>query len=389
MANTLTGIIGQSWKPFTQDFLNNQLVARAVADVMHPTEKDGNTINWPYTPTQRAQTYTPGTDLTIDAVTSVAGTMSLAQRSASTFSVDHVQNAQTTVEWVAKQAQQSAYELGNQIDQYAINAGVTNAYSGNTVTGGSLSASTVDDTLLSAGARLDESNAVGTRFAVVTPGVVSYLAASQRSNGFNAADSSLANGFVGMSSDGFRIYKSNNLKRTVTLTMPTIPTAADTFTIMGVTFTYVASGAAAAAGEISIGANVAAAQANTVLALSGTGTPGASTYIDLSTENRNKLRSAQLTAGTFASNVSSVTGYARLAPTEVVTPTDFAWGTVTTQMLTGVTGAISLGIQKEIFTEIKPEPKQFADNYLTGVLYDATVFYRNTFRLSKITHNDI
>lgn len=389
MANTLTGIIGQYWQPFTQQFLNNSLVVRDISNVMHPTEKEGNTINWPYTPTQRVQIYTASTDMTIDPVVAANSTMTLAQQVASAFNVDRIQQSQATVEWVARQAAQSAYELGNRIDQYTFNKGATLAAARNANSvGGAITPANINSVFAASYARLDEANAGTARFVVIDPSTMVSLTSTFIANGFKMADDALENGFVGKDSIGFRVYKSNNLPFSGSLGLATNPTANDTITIKGVTFKFVANGTAANPGEISIGANIAATQPIVVNAINGTGTPGASTYIELATTDRRTLQSAQVLAGAFSSNKTALTGFGRLSATSSLTATSDGFGTTTKTLIAGAMGAMSLGIQKEIFTEIKEEPKQFSTNYLTGTLFDATVFYRDTFRLSAITANE-
>jgi hypothetical protein len=386
MANTLTGIIGQSWKPMVQDFLDNKLVARSVANVGYPTEKDGNTINWAYTPSQRAQTYTYGSNLTSDAVTSVNSTMSLDQTFASVFTEDTTQNRQATTEWVPQQAKQSAYSLANRVDQYSINKGVTLANSNNTVAGGSVTSTTINSILSTARARLDEANAgVGVPFIIASPARISDMALAQIANGFNLADEALNNGFVGLNSIGFKVYLSNNLPSAVTLTVDTQPANLETFTIKGVTWTCVTDGTATNPGEVNIGADLADFKTIFVKVINGT---SSADYVDVATDSRRVYQNQQLAATTFSGDTCAITGYGRLNPSETFATATNVFGTVTTQMLAGLTGSISLGIQREIFSEATSEPLQFAINHKTGVLFGATVFHRDTFKLAKITHNE-
>jgi hypothetical protein len=391
MANDLTNSIGEVWADSVQPFLENSLVAVPLSTVKRFSPKDGNTLNFPYTAPQRHQAYTPGTDLEIDTVDDTANTLVVSQRRSSTMVVDSVQQSQVSTQWVAKQAASAAYSLRNYIDQYVLGKGVTGANSGNTVTGGTLSASNILSTLSTARARLSEANGDnGTLFAVGSPGIRSLLTQSQIANTFNDADTAYRNGFVGNVS-GFKFYESNNLPSSVTLTVDTEPTATNTFTIKGVTFTFVAAGTAAAAGEISLdaGGTVTDTQLVIVDAINGTGTPGVSTYIELAAEDRRRLQNAQVSAAAFGTNASVITANGLINASETFTAATNVFGTETSQILCGTVGAISMGISKDLFTDIREESKQHAVNYLTTVFFDATVFHRDTYKLSKITHNAV
>ena len=77
----------------------------------------------------------------------------------------------------------------------------------------------------------------------------------------------------------------------VNLTVDTLPTAGDTFTLGTKVFTFVASGADAD-GEVNVGANLAAAQANIVAAINGT--------------DGWNVAHGLVSAGAFAANVSNI-----------------------------------------------------------------------------------
>ena len=87
-----------------------------------------------------------------------------------------------------------------------------------------------------------------------------------------------------------------------TLTLPTIPVAADTMTLEGTVFTFVADGGLTGAiNEISIGANVAATQANIEAALGTVPAAGAHSVSD-------SVRAAiAMSFGDFAADVSIIT----------------------------------------------------------------------------------
>lgn len=394
MANDLTNSIGEVWSTAPQMFLENKLVAMPLSNVKRFSQRDGNTLNFPYNAPSQHQAYTVGTDLSISTQDDTADTLVVSQARSATMTVDSVQQSQVTVDWVSQQAKNCGYSLSNYMDQYILGKGVDGANSGNTVAGGAVSATNILSTLVTSRARLSEANGDnGSLFAVVSPGVRGLLTQSQVANTFNNADTAFDNGFFG-NVNGFRVYESNNLPSSVTLTVDTEPTATNTFTIKGVTFTFTAAGAATLPGDIALdgGGTVTDTQVIIRDAINGTNVGGAcaaGTYIELSAENRARLSNAQVSAAAFGTNASVITANGLINASETFTAATNVFGTETTQILTGCNGAISTGISKSLFTDIREEPKQHAVNYLTTVFFDATVFERDTYRLSKITHNAV
>lgn len=101
---------------------------------------------------------------------------------------------------------------------------------------------------------------------------------------------------------------------TLTATNATSIVATDSVTIGGSTYQFVANGTAAAAGDVSLGANQTAALANLAAAVNGTGVAGASTYI-APTVAQTKVYatvpgSLQSTTLTFTADVNGTVGNA-------------------------------------------------------------------------------
>lgn len=386
MANSLSALNPEVWKPMVQDYLNKMLVANQISNTKcEEYLSSGDQVNFPYVSDVRVQSYTQGTDLTMDDVDATQDSLIVDQSKAATFVLDPVQEKQALADYGAQLAFQSAFQLKNNIDQTLFTT--IQAAANSTVAGGALAVATMLSRMNDVYAELARQNATdGELFAVVDPERAILLTQSFVANGFVEADATLRNQFRGRAA-GFNVYVSNNLPVTNTWTMPTIPVATDTMVVAGVTITWVAAAAAAAAGEVSIGANVAASQANFVDAINGTGTPGAGTYIEFSKEDRRKLQNAQISASAFAADVSTVTGFGKIGGTEAVTPADAVWGTETGDMLFGKVGAPSLAIQMSPELYIRGETKQISRNYITHVLFGTKVFNRDAFRLVNMSYN--
>lgn len=204
-------------------------------------------------------------------------------------------------------------------------------------------------------------------------------------NGFQLADSTLRNGFAG-NAVGFKVYMSNNLPSTQTLTIDTNPTAGDTFTVYGVTFTFKANGAAALPGDISLGTGgsaLADTQASVIEAILGTGTPGASNYIPVNVNDRRTLQNAQLAITAFASDDAVLTGHGKIGGRGTFTAATNLFGTETSNLLFGRMGALSLGIQMYPELYVKEEPRMLGKNYITHTLYGVETFERDKQRVVR------
>ena len=375
-----------NFMPKVQMFLSKRLVAKEIARTEFKAQlRSGQSIDWPYITRGRAQGYTPGTDLEMDANKAASDTMLIDQSSAATFVLDPNQRAQAEDKTISAQlADEQAYVLANEIDQKILKEGTDNA--GSTVDGGALAAATLYAQMTNITATLQRANANGKRFAVLDPETCALIAQLEVANGFNTADAALANGFVGKSHAGFYVYSSNNLPTTVTMTMDTQPTNGDTTTIAGATWTWVTDATAANAGEINIGADVADAKDIFVTAINGTTPPTANDYIDIDVENRRDYQQAVVAAAAFTGDDCVITGFGKLACSETFTAATNGFSLEEGSMLFGTKGAVSLGMQIQPTMSSAPEPKRPMEmNYALHDLYGKKVFYRDVPKLVKMT----
>ena len=385
MTNTLSVLNPEVWKPVVQDYLNNMFVGRRICNVKcEELLSSGDQVNFPYVNDVRVQSYAQGTDLTADALSATQDSLLVNQSKAAMFVLDPVQERQAKAAYGIELARQSAYVLGNNIDQQVLQSGITNAAS--TIAGGTLTASTLQTQMTNAYAELFRNNATDAPvFAVLDAERTALLTQTFINNGFTVGDATLRNGFKGRAYD-FDVYTSNNLPSSVGLTLDTQPTNLDTFTIMGVTWTCVTDGTAAAAGEINIGANIGDFK-NIFLDAINNGTSLTADWVDVAVDDRRKYQNAQLAASAFSGDVTTLTAYGKINGSETFTAVTNIFGTETTQALFGRTGAISLAIQMYPELYVREEPLQIAKNYITHTLFGSATFYRDTKRLVKMTHN--
>lgn len=388
-ANTFSALAPVNFMPKVQRYVNQRLVAKAIARTEFRDQLvSGQSIDWPTTTDMRVQEYTPGTDLTIDLNVAASDTMLIDQSRASTWTMDPNQMRQAEDKAVNDRlAAQASFRIASDIDQKILKEGVD--FAANTQASGTLGVGNIYSELTTAMATLQLNNNDMPAFAVLDPQRVALLAQSELANGFAKADAAFSNGFVGDSAAGLRIFRSNNLPTTSLLTLATNPTATDTITLSGVVFTFVGTGTAAVAGDISLGASAAATQVNVVDAINGTGTPGASTYIEVSVANRRKLQNNGTSASAFAADISTVTAFGRQGNASDLTagaPDGFA--AETGSLLIGGMGAVSLGMQLEPVMASAPLPNRpMETNFAVHTLFGKKVFDRDDELLVNMTIN--
>lgn len=184
------------------------------------------------------------------------------------------------------------------------------------------------------------------------------------------------NGYAGKTVTNAEVYVSNSLTGEAVLAMATQPTDGDTVTINSVVFTF-KTALTPTAGQVLIGGSADAARANLTAAINATGTPGTD-YVELSSANRTTISDTlELTAtNDNAANTMTIVGKGsgRLILSETFTDGTDTWSKNFLHVYYGKKGAIDVVVQKEVDIDIRPEPKQKADNYISTVLFGVKTF---------------
>lgn len=202
-------------------------------------------------------------------------------------------------------------------------------------------------------------------------------------------------GYVGKFA-GFHTYETNNLPGKQTLTVDTNPTADDTLVVtlydfetaanVDITFTFKAS--PAAAGEIDLGGSAAATQANIVLALNGTGTPGSSTYIEVSDAHRALLKNYRFNCSAFTSDVAVITYQSASGVTlsETFTAATNVFGNKGTVCLAWDAEAVNFVEQMTKFLVVPASShgQGFYDKLMYESVFQAAVLGRNNLRAAAV-----
>lgn len=216
----------------------------------------------------------------------------------------------------------------------------------------------------------------GMPMAIITPEVLTAIELYLGGKDTLLGDQVSRNNYAGYF-HGFECFSSNALPWTATLALPTIPTDTDTVTINEVVFTADADGAASGAGHFSIEAAVDDAAANLVLAINGTGTPSADTYIALSQANRNKLKNVTAsydTSTNLLTLVASGHGTVEVSETFTASGNVFTAGKEQVHCLFALAKSVSLVIQKYPSLEDNSVSGKIGKDYIAWTNYGIKVF---------------
>lgn len=261
--------------------------------------------------------------------------------------IDRVQNKYNVIKEFATMAQR---QLNNTLDQAVIaeytNAGTTldaAAVGGSSGSSISVSASNIANIFSAAGRTLNFNKRLSpNRFALVGPRFLETLQNYVGGRETQFGDTVSENGKVG-NRFGFSLRLSNNLPFTATLTTSAAIANNETVVINGVTFTF-KDAAAANAGEVYSGGSDADTTTQLVAAINGTGTPGNTTYREISAENRQLIEEAGIVATDNTTSIGIV-GYGDIVVSETMAQGANVWSVQKQYALFGINGAIDLVTQ--------------------------------------------
>lgn len=197
-----------------------------------------------------------------------------------------------------------------------------------------VTSTSADDLAAAATQKLQESNALDQMpYLMMRPKDAVRFGLFAMGTGNNIADEVVRRGYTRFTpAFGFDIFVTNDVPYTVTHTFGGNLTAADTFTVKGVTFTVRA--VPAVAGEFDLGADTATTIINLANAINGssTGLNSATGYFEVSAANRLILKNANITA-TYTATTLTIT--ANAAITSAKSAAQITLGTETAVILAG------------------------------------------------------
>lgn len=335
-----------------------------------------------------------GTDMTVTDVSDTTETLTVDKQFGVTIAINDWDEIQSAYGLAMTYGDQYGEIMKSQMDADVLYE-VVNAYStvdagdtwGTAGQGIDLSTSNVLTTVMAATKKLHLANVWDTDFvAAVSPKFENIIGLYYGAKVTDLGDDVSLNGYFNKIA-GFKLYSTNNLTCSAVLALSVNPTANDTVTIQGVTFTFVWS-IGTTAGNVLIGADVDATRANLATLINAPSTTTAN-GVALSTAN----------ARTFTARVVAVNN--NTADTLTVY---FKWAnslTTSSSLTSGSnlwTAALKkqlnvFGIRNKCTTLIAQKmptvertriPLQFGDYIKNGMLYGVKTFKDNAQRMVKV-----
>jgi len=339
MAHALTPTQFEEWERTTQALLEEQNIAMDIANVRDMNGK--STLHNPYSVRMQSSAYTAYNDVTDEDINYVADDLNSFKSRIVSF----------------------VYDPESDFFSEYVNAAKASA--------------TIQDLDTTPLTKIGNAKAALTNSGVNAKKMILVLDDYQivkveenvRTKGFVMADQNIKRGYEGKLLN-MDLYRSSSLIAEASLT-PASNFAADaTVTINGVTFTFKAT--PANAGEVDIGASTAASIANLVAAINNAdgnapGAGSATTYFEVSAQNRELLEGVVATDGTTKLDIKT-RGY------RILSSSINKWGDVTLNALVMEKGAIDFAFKSKVKLYTQPVHKQLGTRYMTHVRYGLKTF---------------
>lgn len=388
MANNLKVSFQEIWAKEQQEVFNKKNVAMQVADTSFKDSlKSGDTLNRTYRSDASIQTYTRGTDINIDDLTDTNEQLVVNKQYANGFYVDDFDAIQSKYDVAANYGKDYGVELSNQVDAdvlyETVNAANTlDAWDFAGTAGNGLAVTTTNILSVFSKSRktlkkenVDDSSLI----AVISPDLEEIMINYGAGRDTDMGDSANENGYFGRFY-GYDVYTSNQLTASAVLDLGTQPTAADTITIEGQTFTFVST-IGTTAGNVLIGGDVDATRANLAALINAPWTTTAN-GVALTGSNLNLFESKMVAVNDDTADTLTVfrKGWGTITVADSLTAAANGFDTDKTiqHNLFAVRGNPCLVMQRKPNIVFRAEPKKLGWNYLNGVLYGVKTFQDNS-----------
>lgn len=341
--------------------LNKSLVALPLARFGFSEVTGATRFNRPKKTRLYSVSYTAETAMATQALGSGSEYLDVDQTRAVHFFIDDTQKLESNYDIYAEYAPEAVYALRNEMDGKFLWQ-VTNAFytvgkldiegTGANTNGITITTSLAAKMLSFAKAKLVQNRVETTTpfFVVLDPMDASVREQTLIGSGFNLADTTLRNGYLtSLGALGLDMYVSNNVHHTITFTSTKNVAEADAITIGSQKFTWNAT--PSGAGSVDLGADEDTSIKNMVAAINAAGTVG-TTYIDITQDERAKLKQNLVTATYIDAHSFSITTAGFVSITETVDG-GWAYSFGEHQRLSplGQKGCIDMVIQKAVQSE--------------------------------------
>jgi hypothetical protein len=371
MANDLQYLVRQHYQEGTEDQLFKTLTAFDLAGMVEIP--DGTTKNLPYIQMISTGDYTKYTNQTLKDVKTGNDQIVINTTPMVSFGLDDIDVQEDYIKSSSEVTDNASYQIKRRIDGdffsqvanakwkydangFGRNTTLTSLSPVTLTTGASQNISTVYGKA-KAGLTNTGVNAGKLALCVDDFAIADLTTLGLQTSGMNVPDVSYTRGFGGMFG-GMKTYGVSTLYATTTFDCATNPTANDYVDIQGVRFTFVAT--PTNPGDIDIGADANATMANLILAINGTGTPGATTYTDISSQDRALLEGVTATDGTDLITLVSKNGAILAQSSMTAAANDFRVQVIYHVIMEK--GAIKMAF-KGVKAESAREPLKLVTNY--------------------------
>jgi hypothetical protein len=384
MANSVSVLNQQKYTKTVQALLQESLIAMDLANVdLRASFGNGTTINYPRPQYNNVSQYTKYTAQTVSDVEYTNETMTVDNIPQITFQYDPVDEIENAYDVLGEQAKDNAFRIRQYIEGKFFEAAVS-SYTTPAAVAVSAVATDANFGVTIYGAAVAELQNAGVNdkelVTVVDPYTLQVIGRGALGNTFQVADETYKRGFKGEYCNTM-LYMTPNLTGTAILNVATNPSADNTVTIAGVTWTFKAT--PAAAGEIDIGASAAASLTLLAAAINNTngyaaGAGSATAYFEVSTANRAKLAGISAVVVGTTLVLTSIRGYKPVSQT--LTDAADVWGAFSVKTIVMQKKSINLVMQKSVSLAIR-EGTGLAMKYTTWGKFGVKTFTEGAERI--------
>lgn len=378
MGNSLTALNKAIWAKKMQIVRYKELVAMAITNnELRDSLKDGDTAHRPYRSAISAQTYTKGTDVSLQDVSATDEYLSVNTAKVAPFyvdSVDAIQNSFDTEMDFRDDAMQALNEIVDAdilaeyanaaTDMYAATIGEVGA-----TTSISVRTDNINKIFSKANTILTNKKVkLGKRFIVISPTMLETLQLYLANKDTQFGDEVGKNGLVG-TRFGFKIFLSTNLTAQAVWTPANQPSDGDTITINGAVITFKTT-LTGAEDEVLSETSTAVTLDNLVAYLNGTAAAAKAGAQSAATK-------AVFNGGMTATDGTTYLGIVLKGAGEMTVSGSDAtdvWSATTMHALAGELGAIDLVMQRFPQVEFRKPEKKLGINVLPWMLYGKKTF---------------
>jgi hypothetical protein len=325
-------------------FVANSAVYLANQSLENLIRTDGRKAHRPILSHPQVGTYTPHSDISFETKTSTKQTLEVDTFEYAAEDIDVTEEKQTPYNLLEHSLTSIRRGLSNRVEQVYLGNITSADHNINSGTALEVTSANILDIFEEAEGKLGAFDApyeTKMRAAVLGPRTVAKLRRAKSDRESRLGDSTLRNGVVGPW-QGWTVVQNNNLPYSATLTIATQPTDGDTVVISGVTFEFKTT-LGSTAGQVLIGANVAAARANLKLAVEG-GSGAGTNYVALGLRDQFLLYRKRNLAITSA-QAMALTGFGDISVSETLTAAADGWSVQKQQSVLMIRGAIDMVLQ--------------------------------------------